>query len=134
MVSLTGKLRKEHIGKGTSTSSGARKEAQSVHETFDAGHFRGRLLGGKGGKKGTFPQWSRINRGMFNKFEQRLAEVVKHSSDNDNFVFSVQPRYRNNRSRQPFQVVYIVKKNGRTIARALFTNEPGRKYIHFLDY
>lgn len=140
---LTGELKPEHIDTGTETSSAARKSAQASHNAnlkgdmgnvFDAGHLRGRLLGGKGGLANTFPQWFSINRGLFQLFEGKLADLVRTASKNDKVFFSVQPRYRYASDTAPSQVLYQVRINGQTVVRALFSNEPGRSYLRFIQY
>lgn len=43
----------------------------------------GKLLGGSGGVGGVFPQLSKVNRGLFRRFEKELAEdICKHGSVN----------------------------------------------------
>ena len=102
--------------------------------TFDAGHLRSRLLGGKGGLANTFPQWSSMNRGLFRDFEGRLARLVRSSSVNDQILFSVQPQYKSPTASVPDQVSYQVRINGTTVVRALFSNQPGQSYVTYVSF
>jgi hypothetical protein len=131
---LTGELRLAHIDTGTGTTQASRTAAQAHGAVFDAGHLRGRLLGGRGGLQGTFPQWSHVNRGAFMQFEQRLASLVRNMGPNDQIQFSVQPRYASAEASTPSQVYYQVRINGRTVVRALFSNKPGRSFVRFIQY
>jgi hypothetical protein len=132
--SLTGRLRPQQLRTGTGTTEASRAAAQAQHEVFDAGHLRARLLGGRGGLEGTFPQWSHVNRGMFQQFEGRLAQLVRSASPSDRIFFSVQPRYASATAEVPSQVYYQVRINGETVVRALFSNVPGRSYLRFIPY
>ncbi|WP_127131207.1 SpvB/TcaC N-terminal domain-containing protein [Pseudoflavitalea rhizosphaerae] len=138
---MTGRLEEPHTRlSGTATSRSARRVAQAEHSSlingrdgnvFQAGHARDNRFGGIGGLDNTFPQWGFMNMGQFNQFVGRVAGIVESSTPADRIFFSVQPRYASSSATVPSQVVYFLRVNGRTVVRAIFSNEPGRNYVRY---
>jgi len=115
---VTGRLRKSHLRTGTGTTRAART---AVGQSHDAGHLRSLLLGGRGGLDNTFPQWPRLNRGHFARFEGKIARILRNASDDFEITFSVQPRFNSN-STIPSSIIYYIKIPGRPTIRAFFDN------------
>jgi hypothetical protein len=68
---------KENIGGGTDTNDSSRAFARLLGKpTDDAGHGLGKLLGGGGGKDYVFPQDPHYNRGLFQKYEGKVADKI----------------------------------------------------------
>jgi len=77
ILSVAGTIDPAHIRTGTGTNATSRAWARSLgRATDDAGHTRGCLLGGSGGKDYVFPQTPGINRGLFRAFEGDIATDV----------------------------------------------------------
>ena len=122
IVRLTGILKKEHLGTGTKTTEEARKSAQKEGK-YHAGHVRGKNMGGLGEKDLTFPQFPSLNSGQFRKFEKHLADTRRTLDESDQILFSVWLKYKCKTCNTPHEILYFVRINGRTTARAHFFND-----------
>ena len=94
------------IGTGTPTNASSRIWARSLGSSADdAGHTRGSLLGGSGGKDYVRPQDPHYNRCQFRDYEGRVASYVKRTNQPVNFEQTYQ--YANGGTR-PTGVDYVI--------------------------
>lgn len=109
------KIERKNLGGGTVTNESSRALARALgSSTDDAGHAVGKSLGGLGGSTSgnIFPQISGINRGLFSRFERRIAERVRRG---DIVFVRVVPIYAPGSTR-PIEVLYQARINGKTIS------------------
>ncbi|HWN41061.1 MAG TPA: polymorphic toxin-type HINT domain-containing protein [Thermoanaerobaculia bacterium] len=118
--SVFARIEQKNLGDGTPTTEASRDFARRLgNDTDDAGHAIGRNLGGRGGATSgnIFPQAPSVNRGAFRQFEKAIAGEV----DAGKKVFvRVRPRYTPGSTR-PYEILYQVRIDGRTISR-IFAN------------
>jgi len=116
LLSAFAKIESHNIGQGTATNVSSRAFARRLGKaTDDAGHAIGNNLGGLGGVRSgnIFPQTPSVNRGSFAQFEQQIARRVQAG---DNVFSRVVPRYEGGSTR-PYEILYQVRINGKTINR-----------------
>jgi RHS repeat-associated protein len=119
---LTGKvtITQADIGTGTATNANSRARARGFGDaTDDAGHVFGRNLGGSGGVEHVFPQNPNLNRGKFNKFEGKVAEMVSVHGKVD---ATVKLHYKNGSTR-PYKISYEVVAPDGSKLKANFKNK-----------
>jgi RHS repeat-associated protein len=106
ILSVKGTIKPSDIGTGTPTNASSRTWARPLGSSADdAGHTRGSLLGGSGGKDYVWPQDPHYNRGQFRDFEGRVASYVKRTNQPVNFEQTYQ--YANGGTR-PTGVDYVI--------------------------
>jgi len=119
LESLTTQIRVSDLGTGTCTGKASVEFARSLGNVLDdAGHALGKALGGLGGKASgnIIPQSIKLNRGIFNKFEQQVAKFVKANGGTNKVFVKITPKYVGNSTR-PFQIIYQVRVNGKTLLK-----------------
>ena len=101
------------LGKGTSTTKAARDSIKKAGKLYEAGHIRGKLLGGLGGKlsDNVFAQLRKINRGKYNKFEKYIADHLKKQGKLGKVDIDVKLLNRNKLG-VPQKIIYNVKGKG----------------------
>ena len=107
------KVKKSSLGSGGATNPSSRLYATTAGcADDDAGHILANSLGGKGGvrSKNIFPQSPKVNRGKYNKFEQRVKKWILacHTSEPAELKITLNcgDKFR---PRRPTQVHYKVK-------------------------
>ncbi len=110
ITSVRGTITPADLGTGTGTNASSRANARSMgNNTDDAGHTRGRNLGGGGGVDYTFPQDPNLNRGAFRDFEMEIADYVKSTGRNVDFE---QAYHYGSGGTRPTSITYAVYDNG----------------------
>lgn len=90
----------------------------SQRETDDRGHLMADWFNGSNGMENIVPMDGELNKGAFNKLENRLAEAVKNGCD---VSYKVEPRYSDD-SRRPSSFVVTDIIDGETTV-TVFKNE-----------
>ena len=119
--SVFAKLDVKYLDTGTDTNNASRAFVRKLGlSTDDAGHGIGKRLGGLGNKnsKNIFPQDPHINRGEFRNLEKFIYEQVESGK---NVFIRVVPKYTEGSTR-PFEVIYQVRIDGKTIKLPPFPN------------
>ena len=117
---LTAVIHFTDIGTGTETNNNTRRFARRMgFSTDDAGHVRGKHLGGSGTDiTNIVPQNPHINRGKFNKFEQNIANEALSGK---HVCIQVEPNYASPKSTRPVTITYDVEIDGELTTR-IFNN------------
>ncbi|WDY57004.1 RHS repeat-associated core domain-containing protein [Pseudomonas sp. PSKL.D1] len=104
---------------GTATNASSRAWARMMgNPDDDAGHIIGKLLGGSGGTYGVFPQFSKVNRGLFRDFERQIAkDVFEKGPVNVELIF----QYGVGGTR-PTKISYNVFRDGGLVDGKVFRN------------
>ena len=101
------------LGKGTSTTQADRDAIKKAGKLYEAGHIRGKLLGGLGGKlsDNTFAQLRKLNRGLYRQFEKYIADHLKKQVKLGKVDIDIKLLNRNKLG-VPKRIIYNVKGKG----------------------
>jgi RHS repeat-associated protein len=120
ILSVKGIIYLKDLRTGTPTDAASRARAKRLGKrSDDAGHTRGRLLGGSGAKEYIFPQNPKINRGPFREFEKKIHDHIK--KERRSVTFEQKFIYGNGGTR-PTKIIYKVYDKGKLIFNEPFDN------------